>query len=158
MKVASLPANVHLSPGRLEIVFATPEDLLTYLVELSQAIANDYSVFENRFTLRFTPSCAEEGMVGGTWRAMPAHKKRPPGVGTQAGATPALVRFCRPKAFVLAPDRRWAGRPSLLSDLECFLERKGSAFESQSIEPHRFLTSALAQAGLEACGRGLHPE
>ena len=86
------------------------------------------------------------------------HKKRPPGVGRQAGATPALVRSCRPKAFVLAPDRRCAGRPSLPSDLECFLERKASVFESQSIEPHRFLTSALAQAGLEACGRGLHPK
>jgi hypothetical protein len=48
MKVASLPANVHLTPGRLEIVFATPEDLLTCLFELSQAIANDYSVFESR--------------------------------------------------------------------------------------------------------------
>ena len=48
MKVASLPTDVYLSPGRLEIVFATPEDLLTRLFELSQAIANDYGTFENR--------------------------------------------------------------------------------------------------------------
>jgi hypothetical protein len=49
MKVASLPAGVHLSPGRLEILFDTPEGLLTRLFELSQAIANDYGrTFENQ--------------------------------------------------------------------------------------------------------------
>ena len=43
---ASLPLSVRLAPGRLEIDFQTPEELLTRLYELSQALANDYEGFE----------------------------------------------------------------------------------------------------------------
>ena len=42
----ALPTSVRLRPGRLEIDFETPEELLTRLYELSQAIANNYAQFE----------------------------------------------------------------------------------------------------------------
>ena len=43
----SLPSSVRLLPGRLEIDFRTPEELLTRLFELSQAMANDYESFRS---------------------------------------------------------------------------------------------------------------
>ena len=42
----ALPPSVRLRPGRLEVEFTTPEELLARLFELSQAIANDYGNFE----------------------------------------------------------------------------------------------------------------
>jgi hypothetical protein len=42
----ALPASVRLRPGRLEIDFDTPGELLTRLYELSQALVNDYGHFE----------------------------------------------------------------------------------------------------------------
>jgi hypothetical protein len=42
----SLPSSVRLRPGRLEIDFGSPEELLTRLYDLSQAVANDYPTFE----------------------------------------------------------------------------------------------------------------
>jgi hypothetical protein len=46
MLFGSLPAAVRLEPGRLEIRFTSPQELLARLYELSQAIANDYEQFE----------------------------------------------------------------------------------------------------------------
>ena len=43
--LADLPAGVHLEAGRLEIRFETPEQLLTHLVSLAQAISEDYERF-----------------------------------------------------------------------------------------------------------------
>lgn len=37
-----LPADVHLSPGRLTVDFATPEDLLSKLFLLAQKMAEDF--------------------------------------------------------------------------------------------------------------------
>jgi hypothetical protein len=42
-----LPAGIHLGPGELRIEFHGAEDLLRHLLELSQAIMNDYRTFEN---------------------------------------------------------------------------------------------------------------
>lgn len=47
MLFPSLPATVRLRPGRLEIDFETPEELLARLYELSQALVNDYGRFES---------------------------------------------------------------------------------------------------------------
>ena len=44
--LASLPSSVRLGPGRLEIDFETPQELLARLFELSQALAADYEAFE----------------------------------------------------------------------------------------------------------------
>jgi hypothetical protein len=46
----SLPGSIRLRPGRLEIDFETPDELLTRLYELSQALANDYGRFEQAAT------------------------------------------------------------------------------------------------------------
>jgi hypothetical protein len=40
-----LPAGVHLQPGRLEVEFGQPEDLLARLYELAQAVAQDFDGF-----------------------------------------------------------------------------------------------------------------
>lgn len=48
----SLPPSVRLRPGRLEVDFEGPEELLTRLFELSQAVANDYGIFEAACTGR----------------------------------------------------------------------------------------------------------
>jgi hypothetical protein len=45
-KVQGLPAGIDLGPERLSIAFLEPAELLEKLVELSQALANDYSAFE----------------------------------------------------------------------------------------------------------------
>jgi hypothetical protein len=45
-RISSLPPGVRLYPGTLEIRFETPEELLSKLFSLAQAIANDYSSFE----------------------------------------------------------------------------------------------------------------
>ena len=42
----SLSPSVRLRPGRLEIDFRSPEELLAHLYELSQAVVNDYPTFE----------------------------------------------------------------------------------------------------------------
>lgn len=47
-EVAGLPATIRLAPGRLEISCTTATDLLSQLMELAQAIANDYETFEAR--------------------------------------------------------------------------------------------------------------
>ena len=52
----SLPPSVRLRPGRLEVDFETPEELLTRLFELSQAVANDYGSFE----AACTPGAAQD--------------------------------------------------------------------------------------------------
>jgi hypothetical protein len=43
-----LPPGVGLSAGALHIQFQSPEDLLSKLFALAQAIANDYEAFEER--------------------------------------------------------------------------------------------------------------
>lgn len=50
MLLPSLPRTVRLRPGRLEIDFDTPEELLARLYELSQALVNDYGRFESMVT------------------------------------------------------------------------------------------------------------
>jgi hypothetical protein len=45
-RMRSLGPDVQLRPGKLEIQFDGPEDLLRKLFALSQAVANDYSNFE----------------------------------------------------------------------------------------------------------------
>ena len=43
--LADLPPGVHLEPGRLEIRFGSPEELLTNLLALAQAIGEDFERF-----------------------------------------------------------------------------------------------------------------
>ena len=45
-RMQTLGAGVLLRPGKLEIEFAGPEDLLCKLFSLAQAVANDYAGFE----------------------------------------------------------------------------------------------------------------
>jgi hypothetical protein len=45
-RIPDLPAGIHLEPGQLRIEFFGAEDLLRHLLELSQAIMNDYARFE----------------------------------------------------------------------------------------------------------------
>jgi hypothetical protein len=45
-RMSTLGPDVQLRPGKLEIEFAGPEDLLRKLFALAQAVANDYSSFE----------------------------------------------------------------------------------------------------------------
>ena len=45
-RFGDLPVGIELQAGELRIRFGTAEDLLRKLLELSQAIANDYSRFE----------------------------------------------------------------------------------------------------------------
>jgi hypothetical protein len=45
-RMATLGDGVQLRPGKLEIEFAGPEDLLRKLFALAQAVANDYAGFE----------------------------------------------------------------------------------------------------------------
>lgn len=47
-RLPDLPAGVGLSPGALHIRFQSPEELLSKLFALAQAIANDYEEFEKR--------------------------------------------------------------------------------------------------------------
>jgi hypothetical protein len=47
-RLPDLPAGVGLSPGALHIQFQSPEELLSKLFALAQAIANDYEAFEKR--------------------------------------------------------------------------------------------------------------
>jgi hypothetical protein len=47
-RMPDLPAGVGLSAGGLHIQFDSPEELLSKLFALAQAIANDYSAFEKR--------------------------------------------------------------------------------------------------------------
>lgn len=47
-RLPDLPEGVGLSPGTLHIQFQTPEELLSKLFSLAQAIANDYEAFEKR--------------------------------------------------------------------------------------------------------------
>src|SRR5579883_124371 len=46
LEMARLPGGIHLQPGELRIEFAGAEDLLRRLLELSQAIMNDYARFQ----------------------------------------------------------------------------------------------------------------
>ncbi|HLY17745.1 MAG TPA: hypothetical protein VKR61_11010 [Bryobacteraceae bacterium] len=47
-RLPDLPAGVVLSPGALQVQFESPEELLSKLFALAQAIANDYEAFEKR--------------------------------------------------------------------------------------------------------------
>jgi hypothetical protein len=47
-RLPDLPDGVGLSPGALHIRFQSPEELLSKLFALAQAIANDYAAFEKR--------------------------------------------------------------------------------------------------------------
>lgn len=47
-EVGALPATVSLQPGRLEITFADTGDCLRQLMELAQAISNDFEGFERK--------------------------------------------------------------------------------------------------------------
>lgn len=51
-EVAGLPATIRLAPGLLEISCTDPENLLQQLMELAQAISNDYEGFEKRLAER----------------------------------------------------------------------------------------------------------
>lgn len=46
-RITSLPEGVSLAPGKLEIEFASAEDLLQKLFALAQAISYDYAAFES---------------------------------------------------------------------------------------------------------------
>jgi len=48
-KLEGLPEGVTLEHGRLEVTFEEPVELLSKLVLLSQALANDYEQFERRY-------------------------------------------------------------------------------------------------------------
>ncbi|HXB56811.1 MAG TPA: hypothetical protein VN461_18765 [Vicinamibacteria bacterium] len=45
-KMAGLPDQVRLAPGELRVTFATTEELLQLLYDLSRAIAHDFPTFE----------------------------------------------------------------------------------------------------------------
>jgi hypothetical protein len=45
-RMKDLPAGIHLQPGELRIEFFGAEDLLRHLVELSQAMVNDFGRFQ----------------------------------------------------------------------------------------------------------------
>ncbi len=45
-KLGSLPSAIQVSPGELRIQFRTLEELLTHLVDVAQALANDFGTFE----------------------------------------------------------------------------------------------------------------
>jgi len=45
-RIEALEPGVQLRPGKLEIEFAGPEDLLRKLFSLAQAVSNDYTAFE----------------------------------------------------------------------------------------------------------------
>ncbi|MGC9947924.1 MAG: hypothetical protein ABSF64_16280 [Bryobacteraceae bacterium] len=47
-RLPDLPDGVGLTPGALHIRFQSPEELLSKLFALAQAIANDYEAFEKR--------------------------------------------------------------------------------------------------------------
>jgi len=47
-RLPDLPPGVSLSAGALHIQFQSPEELLSQLFALAQAIANDYEAFEKR--------------------------------------------------------------------------------------------------------------
>ena len=47
-RLPDLPEGVGLSPGALHIQFQSPEELLSKLFALAQAITNDYEAFEKR--------------------------------------------------------------------------------------------------------------
>jgi hypothetical protein len=47
-RLPDLPQGVGLTPGALHIQFDSPEELLSKLFTLAQAIANDYEAFEKR--------------------------------------------------------------------------------------------------------------
>jgi hypothetical protein len=49
-RLPDLPAGVTLNPGALHIRFQSPEELLSQLFALAQAIANDYEAFEKRMS------------------------------------------------------------------------------------------------------------
>jgi hypothetical protein len=49
-RLPDLPAGVTLNPGALHIRFQSPEELLSQLFALAQAIANDYETFEKRMS------------------------------------------------------------------------------------------------------------
>lgn len=49
-RMDTLGPGVQLNPGKLEIEFVDPADLLSKLFSLSQAIANDYGGFERAST------------------------------------------------------------------------------------------------------------
>lgn len=45
-QLSGLPASIRLAPGKLEITCSNAQDLLRQLMELAQAIANDFDKFE----------------------------------------------------------------------------------------------------------------
>jgi hypothetical protein len=49
-EVAGLPATIRVAPGRLEISYTDPPDLLRQLMELAHAVSNDYEGFEARLS------------------------------------------------------------------------------------------------------------
>jgi hypothetical protein len=44
---ASLPAGVHLEPGRITVEFQEPQEGIEKLLALAMAIGNDFEVFEH---------------------------------------------------------------------------------------------------------------
>lgn len=53
-QMADLPAGIRLERNKLEIEFRDTEDLLRQLMELAQAIANDFSTFDDWITKELT--------------------------------------------------------------------------------------------------------
>lgn len=51
--VSSLPSAIQLAPGQLRIQFGEANELLRYLVQLAQALTNDFESFEQVITPKF---------------------------------------------------------------------------------------------------------
>jgi hypothetical protein len=45
--LGSLPSTIQIAPGELRIKFGTLEELLTYLLDVAQAMTNDFESFED---------------------------------------------------------------------------------------------------------------
>jgi hypothetical protein len=59
-ELAGLRASIRIAPGRLEIACTDAEDLLRQLMELAQAIANDFGKFSavvGRARKTYSPLC-----------------------------------------------------------------------------------------------------
>jgi hypothetical protein len=48
--IASLPSVIRLAPGEVRIEFGDPQELLSYLFQLAQALTNDFDSFEDVIT------------------------------------------------------------------------------------------------------------
>jgi hypothetical protein len=62
LEIQTLPEDIHLEPGRLEVRFRTPTELLQKLLLLAQTISEDWISFESGFGNRTSvPNTIGEG-------------------------------------------------------------------------------------------------